>query len=78
MDVFQNHEVNLRVLDQNIGLGSASGRLMLNLLASFAEMEVDQIAERVKPAIPNSERFCAIPAIRRFLKKSQALARQRF
>jgi DNA invertase Pin-like site-specific DNA recombinase len=33
-------EVNLRVLDQDIALGSAGGRLMLNLLASFAEMEV--------------------------------------
>ena len=47
VDLFQKHEVNLRVLDQEIALGSAGGRLMLNLLASFAEMEVDQLSERV-------------------------------
>jgi hypothetical protein len=47
VDIFQNYEVNLRVLDQDIALGNAGGRLMLNLLASFAEMEVDQLSERV-------------------------------
>jgi predicted site-specific integrase-resolvase len=47
VDVFQNYEVHLRVLDQDIALGNAGGRLMLNLLASFAEMEVDQLSERV-------------------------------
>lgn len=47
VDLFQKHEVNLRVLDQDIALGNAGGRLMLNLLASFAEMEVDQLSERV-------------------------------
>jgi site-specific DNA recombinase len=48
VDTFQNHNVTLRVLDQNVGLGDASGRLMLNLLASFAEMEVDQLSERIQ------------------------------
>lgn len=47
VDVLENSEVKLRVLDQDIALGSAGGRLMLNLLASFAEMEVDQLSERV-------------------------------
>ncbi len=36
VDVFQKYEVNLRVLDQDITLGNASGRLMLNFLASVA------------------------------------------
>jgi len=47
VDLLQQYEVNLRVLDQDICLGNAGGRLMLNLLASFAEMEVDQLSERV-------------------------------
>lgn len=48
VDIFQKYDVNLRVLDQAVGLGSASGRLMLNLLASFAQAEGEQIIERVK------------------------------
>lgn len=48
VDIFQHYEVSLRVLDQDIALGNSGGRLMLNLLASFAEMEVDQLSERVK------------------------------
>ena len=51
VDVFQKYEVNLRVLDQDITLGNAGGRLMLNLLASVAEMEVDQLSERVNHGI---------------------------
>ncbi|MBW4547675.1 MAG: recombinase family protein [Symplocastrum torsivum CPER-KK1] len=47
VDVFQNYEVNLRVLDQDIALGNPGGQLMLNLLASLAEMEVAQLSERV-------------------------------
>ncbi|MBW4546361.1 MAG: recombinase family protein [Symplocastrum torsivum CPER-KK1] len=49
VDLLQQYEVNLRVLDQDICLGNAGGRLMLNLLASFAEMEVDQLSERGTP-----------------------------
>jgi hypothetical protein len=48
VDLFQKHSVNLQVLDQDIALGSAGGRLILNVLASLAELEVDQLSERVK------------------------------
>jgi len=48
VDLFQKHDINLQVLDQDIALGNAGGRLMLNVLASLAEMEVDQLSERVK------------------------------
>jgi len=34
--------------------------------------------DELKPAIPNSEGFCGISEIERFMKKSQALAGQRF
>lgn len=46
--VFQQTGVNLRVLDQLIDLKTAQGIFMINLLASLAELEVDQISERVK------------------------------
>jgi hypothetical protein len=48
VDIFQKYDIHLRVLDQDIALGNAGGKLMLNLLASFAEAEVDQLSERVK------------------------------
>ncbi|BBD60724.1 resolvase [Nostoc sp. HK-01] len=46
--VFQETGINLRVLDQLIDLKTAQGMFMINLLASLAEMEVDQLSERVK------------------------------
>lgn len=46
--VFQEAEVNLRVLDQLIDLKTSQGMFMINLLASLAEMEVDQLSERVR------------------------------
>lgn len=46
--VFQQTGVNLRVLDQLIDLKTSQGIFMVNLLGSLAELEVDQISERVK------------------------------
>ncbi|MBD1995113.1 recombinase family protein [Leptolyngbya sp. FACHB-541] len=46
--VFQETEVNLRVLDQLIDLKTPQGMFTINLLASLAEMEVDQLSERVR------------------------------
>ena len=40
--------VNLRILDQNIDLNTSQGKFMANLLASLAELETDQISERVR------------------------------
>ncbi|MBD2455224.1 recombinase family protein [Nostoc sp. FACHB-87] len=48
ISVFQETGVNLRVLDQLIDLRTSHGMFMVNLLASLAEMEVDQLSERVK------------------------------
>jgi site-specific DNA recombinase len=46
--IFQDTSVNLRVIDQLIDLKTPQGMFMVNLLASLAEMEVDQLSERVK------------------------------
>ncbi len=40
--------VNLRILDQDIDLNTSQGKFMANLLASLAELETDQISERVR------------------------------
>lgn len=48
IQIFQETNVNLKVLDQNIDLYSAYGMFMVNLLASLAEMEVEQHSERVR------------------------------
>jgi DNA invertase Pin-like site-specific DNA recombinase len=48
VQLFQETNINLKVLDQNIDLRSSYGMFTVNLLASLAEMEVDQISERVK------------------------------
>lgn len=48
ISVLQETGINLKVLDQLIDLKTAQGMFMINLLASLAEMEVDQLSERVK------------------------------
>ncbi len=48
VQIFQETNVNLKVLDQEIDLCSSYGMFMVNLLAGLAEMEVDQLSERVK------------------------------
>lgn len=40
--------VNLRILDQHIDLKTSHGKLMLNMLGSVAEWEVDLLEERVR------------------------------
>jgi DNA invertase Pin-like site-specific DNA recombinase len=46
--VFEESDVNLIILDQHLDLKSAQGRLMVNIFASFAELEVDMLSERVR------------------------------
>ena len=46
--VFQETEVNLRAVDQFIDLKTSQGIFTINLLGSLAEMEVDQLSERVR------------------------------
>ena len=48
LDVFVNSDVNLVILDQSIDLSTSQGKLMVNILGSFAELEVDMLSERVK------------------------------
>jgi DNA invertase Pin-like site-specific DNA recombinase len=48
IDVFKESKTNLIILDQNIDLSSAQGRLMINMLGSLAEWETDLLSERVK------------------------------
>ena len=48
LDVFREHNVNLRALDDSIDLSTAAGKFHLNMLGALAEMEVDRLSERVK------------------------------
>ncbi|MDJ0704784.1 MAG: fdxN element excision recombinase XisF [Leptolyngbyaceae cyanobacterium MO_188.B28] len=48
LEVIRCTEVNLRVLDDNIDLSTAAGKFHINLLGALAEMEVDQLSERVR------------------------------
>jgi DNA invertase Pin-like site-specific DNA recombinase len=48
MDNFQHHKVGFVSITQEFDTTSSTGRLMLNLLAAFAEFERDMISERVK------------------------------
>lgn len=48
IQIFLETKVNLKVLDQDINLRSSQGMFMVNLLASLAEMEVNQLSERVR------------------------------
>lgn len=48
VDVFNEYGVDLEILDQNLDLSSAQGKLLLNILGTLAEWEVDLLSERVK------------------------------
>ncbi|HEY9663154.1 MAG TPA: recombinase family protein, partial [Allocoleopsis sp.] len=48
IDIFVKTGVKLQPLDKHIDLTTPQGMFMLNLLAGLAEMEVDQLSERVR------------------------------
>lgn len=48
IDVLNQYGVDLVILDQNMDLGTAQGKLLLNMLGMLAEWEVDLLSERVK------------------------------
>ena len=48
VDTLNEHEVSLVILDQKMDLGTAQGKLLLNMLGTLAEWEVDLLSERVK------------------------------
>lgn len=48
IEIFDESQVNLRILDQNLDLSDPPGRLMARLLGAVAEWESDLISERVR------------------------------
>ena len=56
MDFFQKQGVTFVATTQSIDTSTSSGKLMLNVLASFAEYERDAVSERVRDKIAASRR----------------------
>jgi len=48
VDTLNEHGVNLVILDQKMDLGTAQGKMMLNMLGTLAEWEVDLLSERIR------------------------------
>lgn len=48
VEILNKHEVDLIVLDQKIDLVTAQGKLLLNILGTLAEWEVDLMSERIQ------------------------------
>lgn len=48
VETLNEYEVSLVILDQNLDLSNAQGKLLLNILGTLAEWEVDLLAERVR------------------------------
>lgn len=51
---WQEHHVTLISIKDNIDLGTASGRLMMQMLGAFAEFEAALIQERVRAGLANA------------------------
>ena len=54
-DELKRKGVNLRVLDQNIDTGDATGRLLFNMLGAIAQFETEIRAERQTDGIKNAK-----------------------
>ncbi len=52
---FQEHNVSFVSVTQHINTDSAMGRLMLNVLQSFAQFEMEQTGERIRDKIASSK-----------------------
>lgn len=50
LEIFENHRVAFKSKTENFDTSTASGKLMLNMLGSFAEFERASISERIKMA----------------------------
>lgn len=50
LEIFENNNVAFKSKTENFDTSTASGRLMLNMLGSFAEFERSSISERIKLA----------------------------
>lgn len=51
----EHNDVHLRVLDQNIDTGSATGRLLFNMLGAIAQFETEIRAERQREGIRKAQ-----------------------
>jgi DNA invertase Pin-like site-specific DNA recombinase len=60
IDLFQKHDVALCSLSESLDTSSASGRLMLNLLASVSQWEREAIGERTAFALAHKRRTGAV------------------
>lgn len=48
VDILNQYGTSLEILDQNLDLDTAQGKMLLNVLGMLAEWEVDLLSERVK------------------------------
>jgi DNA invertase Pin-like site-specific DNA recombinase len=51
----ERKQVNLQVLDQNININSATGRLLFNMLGAIAQFETEICAERQMDGIQKAK-----------------------
>jgi len=56
MEVFENHRISFVSVTQQLNTASSMGRLMLNVLLSFAQFERDIISERTRDKIAAARR----------------------
>ena len=56
MEVFEKHKVSFVSVTQQFNTASSMGRLVLNVLLSFAQFEREMISERVRDKIAASRR----------------------
>jgi len=54
-DELQRKKVNLRVIDQNINTGDATGRLLFNMLSAISQFETELRAERQADGIQKAK-----------------------
>ena len=67
MEVFDRHNVAFVAVTQRIDTSTSMGRLMLNVLLSFAQFEREIIAERTRDKIAASRRKGKYTGVGRFL-----------
>ena len=56
MEVFDQHEVSFVSVTQQFNTASSMGRLVLNVLLSFAQFEREMISERIRDKIAATRR----------------------
>ena len=55
VDVFDRHRVSLSAVTQQINSATSMGRLMLNVLLSFAQFEREVTGERIRDKVAASK-----------------------